>query len=788
MAESRVFSPGLALLAFALWAGPALGADEPADFPTRLQQLEAKRDDQLEKLGRISDVATTRSGFLSAAEAQKRYDDAVFSALMGDSERAALEFEVLIRSGAIASSTVQHDAEWYLAETLFDLGNLSSAAEAYTHIVELGEKHPFFSGAVRRLLELYGITGDSDAFYDLYNGYIATRRVAPNALVNYTVAKSLYRQKDWARAKSLFLDCCDGSEYEARAHYFVGTILVQQKNYADAALEFQRVAAMPVADANTREVVDLANLAFGRVEYELGDYDASTKAYLKVGRDSKYFADQLYELVWTFIKQGELATDKAVRTKAYEDAIRAVEIFLMAFPEHRYAAPLKVVEGHLHMKQERYESANSAYERVIAEYSPIRDLVSAASVSREQPRLFFERLAEQDALDKLDREGLPPFAAEMLYGQPAIASVVGMRRDLAQQRAELQNTAEVVEELDAAFSSGISSLGAFQNAYETLKWLRVDQVSLMSDLLALEEDYLLAGTTDAVRSKVQALQLERKLVTDVAAAEQREDLASAERDEVRAEQVRAVQSQAFLVEQIARDLLAEAEATEEYLAGGQHKVAASDVRAIQDELRQVQESLRDAIQQAKPLQTETTLRAVMGDTDEPHGAEVAGIDQVALDGFLRVRRLLGAYRAKVTTPGAYDFFSRIDTLWTDMDRSHARTEEVAGLLAVVEQEEIVRLEEEYVKESNNVAQLQAALQTAWDSNDTLGEEALRSGFDDLTTFFDESVMKADMGIVDVYWQRKVAVSDRIKDLKTEQQELLQDLNERFASIHAKLED
>ncbi|MFH1468883.1 MAG: hypothetical protein ABIO70_31130 [Pseudomonadota bacterium] len=786
MAASPPLRRPLVLLALALAVGPAL-ADEP-DFASRLGGLEKKRDEQLEKLGRISDVATTRSGFLSAAEAQKRYDDAVFSALMGDSERAALEFEVLIRSGAIASTTVQRDAEWYLAETLFDLGNLSSAADAYEFIVKQGASHPFFSGAVRRLLELYGITAESDAFYDVYNTYIATRRVTPNALINYTVAKSLYRQQDWPRSKSLFLECCDGSEYEARAHYFVGTILVTQRNLSDAAVEFQRVAAMPVTDANTREVVDLANLAYGRVEYELGHYDASTEAYLKVGRDSRYFADQLYELVWTFIKQGELATDKAARTKAYEDAIRAVEIFLMAFPEHRYAAQLKVVEGHLHMKQERYESANSSYERVIAEYSPIRDLVSAVAVSREQPRLFFERLAEEDALDKLDREGLPPFAAEMLYGRPELSKVVALRRDLAEQREELQSTTEVVEELDSAFFSGVTSLGAFQNAYETLKWLRVDQVALMSELLALEEDYLLAGTTGANHSKVQALQLERKLVTDVASAEQREDLASAERDQVRAEQVRAVQSQAFLVEQIARDLLAEAEATEEYLASGQHKVVASDVRAIQDELRQVQESLREVIQRAKPLQTETTLREVMGQSVDGKGAQIADIDQNALDGFQRVRRLLGGYRAKVTTPGAYDFFSRIDSLWTDMDRSHARTEEVAGLLSEVEQEEIVRLREEFVRESNNVSRLQAELQTSWDRTDALGVEATRVGFDDLAAFFNESVMKADMGIVDVYWQRKVAVSDRITELNEERAELLKDLDKRFASIHAKLED
>jgi TolA-binding protein len=777
---------GASLLAVGLLAGPAAADDH--DIQARLAELEARHADQAKALDRVAAVATSRSGFLSAEEAQKRYEDAVFSALMGDAERAALEFDVLIRSGAIASETVRADAEWYLGETLFQLQNYATAEEAYMGIVERGEQHPFFAGAVRRLLELYGITGDSEAFYDLYNRYIATRRVTANALINYTVAKSLYRQGDWARAKSLFLECCEGSEHRAQAHYFVGTILVLQENLADAALEFRAVTEVPVTNAETREVVDLANLAYGRVQYELGDYDQATDAYLKVGRDSRYFADQLYELVWTFIKQGETAPDRGEQLAAYEEAIRAVEIFLLAFPEHRYAAQLKVVRGHLHMKQERYENANAAYERVVTEYSPIRDLVAAVAVSREQPRLFFERLAEEDALARLDREGLPPFAAEMLYNREDLSAIVGMRRELDTQRKELDLSAEIAEELDAAFAAGVSSLGAFQNAYETLKWLRVDQVSLMSDLLALEEDYLLASTTGSAQTHVRAIQQERMLVADVASADQRDDMATAEREQVQADQVRAVQSQAFLVEQIARELLTEAEATAEYLESGQHRVKPADVRHLLDELDKVENSLRDSIAALRPLQSEATLRRILGTQSEPSDALVAGIDQRVKDNFSGVRRQLGQYRSKVTVPGAYDLFARVDHLWSGIDAAATRTEDVGGLLASVEGAEIVRLEQEFIREANGLARLEAGIASVYNETGELGVDATRAGFGDLTTFFNDSVMNADMGIVDVYWLRKVEVSDRIEQLNEERVELMKELDRRFEAIHAKLED
>ena len=781
-----LFWLGAALAAASLFSGLAVADDQ--DIYARLSEIEARQGEQIESLGRIESVASDRSGFLSAQEAQKRYEDAVFSSLMGDTERAALEFDVLIRSGAIASEIVRTDAEWYLGETLFQLENYATAGDAYQQIVDQGEQHPFFAGAVRRLLELYGITGDSQAFYDLYNKFIATRRVAANAQINYTVAKSLYRQGDWARSKSLFLECCAGSDYQPQAHYFVGTILVLQENLEDAAREFLYVTESPVTNAEIREVVDLANLAYGRVQYELGNYSEATNAYLEVGRDSRYFADQLYELVWTFIKQGEAATTRDERLASFEEAIRAVEIFLLAFPEHRYAAQLKVVRGHLHMKQERYENANAAYERVVTEYSPIRDLVAAVAVSREQPRLFFERLAEEDALDRLDREGLPPFASEMLYNREDLSAIVGMRRELDTQRRELGESSEIAQELDAAFAAGVSALGAFQNAYETLKWMRVDQVALMSDLLALEEDYLLANTTGSTQTHVRAIQQERMLVTDVASSDQRQDLATAEREQVLADQVRAVQSQAFLVEQLARELLTEAEATVEYLDSGQHRVEAADVRNLQDELDKVQNSLRDAISQLRPLQTEATLRRILGTSSQPADSEMADMDQSVKDNFTQVRRELGQYRSRVTAPGAYDLFSRVDHLWGDIDTVAGRVDTIAGLLASVEQDEIVRLEQEFVREANGLARLEAGITSVWNETSELGVDATRAGFGDLTDFFNESVMKADMGIVDVYWLRKVEVSDRIEELNEERVELMKELDRRFEAIHAKLED
>ena len=62
----------------------------------------------------------------------------------------------------------------------------------------------------------------------------------------------------------------------------------------------------------------------------------------------------------------------------------------------------------------------------------------------------------------------------------------------------------------------------------------------------------------------------------------------------------------------------------------------------------------------------------------------------------------------------------------------------------------------------------------------------KSGFGRLEDFFAQSVLKADMGIVDVYWAQKLEVADQKERVKEEKQELLEDLDRRFRIIKQKL--
>lgn len=639
-------------------ATPALAASggQVSGIEDRLRNLEDELARNVATIDLVEENLKSHSGLMSADDAQKRYEEAVFTSLMGDYEVAALEFTILVESGSALPFSIKADAEWYLGETLFELANYTLAEEVYRKIVERGPEHPFFSDAVRRLLELYGITGQTKQFETYYGRYIATKKVNPSELINYTLAKSFYRQGgedseaqalNWVKAKSLFSDFAADSVYYARARYFLGTILVRQGKLEDAASEFGLAAATPTNDPEAREVVDLANLALGRVYYELGKYRESATAYQKIGRESKYFAEQLYELVWTFIKQQE-----------YEEAIRAIEIFLLAFPEHKYAAHLKVYKGHLQMKQERFESANSTYDKVISEYSPIRDLVAAVEVSREQPRIFFERLVNEDALEILNRAGLPPFAAEMLYDEQNVRKTVDLRRELEDQKLELQRSATFMDELEAALVGGVSSLGSFKNAREDIQWITKERVEGLDRLLDLEEEFLLANTSGSVKSRVQRIKQERKAVSDMAADLLKQQLDYTDKNAIFIEQIRAVQTQAFLVEQLARECQNDVRATRDYMELGKNRLAPDEMARVRADLDGLEAGLSQAIETLRPLQAENALRQVMGMGERVDLVEETGGSRQLINDYRELHSKYSAMRSQVSAAGAREFFLR----------------------------------------------------------------------------------------------------------------------------------
>jgi hypothetical protein len=130
--------------------------------------------------------------------------------------------------------------------------------------------------------------------------------------------------------------------------------------------------------------------------------------------------------------------------------------------------------------------------------------------------------------------------------------------------------------------------------------------------------------------------------------------------------------------------------------------------------------------------------------------------------------------------------ARFDGLHNALSTARTRLGDVTYGLASLEQTELVRVRSRFEHEVSEVASQRVAFEDNLREAEQVSVLLTKDGFGRLEDFFAESVLKADMGIVDVFWSQKLEVSDEIVRVKEEKSELLSELERRFSLIRQKL--
>jgi tetratricopeptide (TPR) repeat protein len=636
----------------------ASAATSPA-VEAELAAVELRARSLAEEASRIAAPGPAGS-YLTHDEAIIKFQDNLYLELIGDHGPAAEGFYALVMTDALEDDGLARDAEWYLAEALVGLGNDKTAAARFQLIVD-DPSHPFRDDAVRRLLELYAQSGQREEFKALYDAEIATGRVTPTPLITYSLAKSFYQQGDNTSARAAFNEVPPDSAWFARARYFLGVMNVAEGLLDDARMQFEAVAALPVTTTDDRLVHDQALLAQGRLAYDRGDYLAAAEAYTLIEGDSRYQADKLYEFVWT-----------SIRSERWHDALNNVEVFLLAFPDHAFAAELDLLQAHLNFQERNWDEALASYDQVIVADTPVRDRF--ATLSEPGPE---SDIAVREVLESTDGgHGLPPYALAMMRADPELGRAMDVFRDLERQRQDIEVSERLIAELGAYVNGGGGGMdrGAALVA-------RADVIGARLTLVKIEADLEL-GPKDTHAA----------LASQGAALEQRY-----------------------------------AALTPEVLGG---PAATADLDALYRDTSALADGLRAGRPSAHTDLRLSRVDAAWGSLDDTWlhlGGAVSGGPSADPAAF-------GALRSQFDQQVAYVSSERADY------------ESILG-------------------EARQVA---------------LG--LTRGGFGRLEQFFADSVLKADMGIVDVFWSQKLEVSDELVRVRGEKDAALADLERRFQLI------
>ncbi len=488
--NKRTGIAGLCLAVSLLLGAPAFAAEKLEPDLARATERVGVVSDRATRLLRA--IAPGRAFPLRGEAAIQRYMDCVTFEMLGEHEEAASGLFTLVTTGVLVDAGLHQDAEWSLAESLFNGGNVETA-EVRLEGMLADAGHPFRPEAVRTLLEILARQRRTEEFYQLYQQEIASGKVRATDAIIYSVGRSFWIQGTFSRkdAAAQFARLQPESRFYSRAQYFLGTIHTADGDLASAIPVFENVTKLPIAGTEDRKLHDLAILALGRIYYERGDFLQATTWYNQISGDSPLLDRALYELSWTYIKQSKNA-----------DALKAIDIYLLSFPNGDGAAELKVVQGQLNMMEQTWDQALVAFDQVVTEYTPVKEQLGALARSTEDHDTYFARVV---AIGEGTATDIPEYARTLILADKELGQAIHLFTELEDQRRDIEYSEALIAELEVALSGAEAmDLAATQAEIEAVQ---AECQAQRQNLFALEEEWL--GSIGASNQAIQDLRRRR---------------------------------------------------------------------------------------------------------------------------------------------------------------------------------------------------------------------------------------------------------------------------------------
>jgi TolA-binding protein len=768
-----------------LFAAALVGSSATSLTPARAQdaqRLEQELRDlesQFEELAREPVRApTTRS----ATYVEERLTDGELFFRLQDYVRASIILTDIVEN--YPQHPAMPDALFLLGESLYSAGDYMGARTRLRQLIARADEpafRPYASRALGRLIEIAIHTRNFDGVEGYFERLSRLPPQEVEAATAYYRAKYLYNKAvsseevtrgdadlktgnidlDGLRqARQAFEAVAEASPYYPQARYFIGVILTLERQFPQAIEAFRRVLRAPVTTPEHTSVVELAQLALGRLYYETDQLDQAVELYQSVPRTSRWFDVAVYEIAWVYIRMGDSTR-----------AERALEVLSIAAPDSRYIADGSILRGNLLLRNGRLQDAEGVFQKASQTYGPVRDKLDRIVAEHEDTRAYFRTLVKEnmevfDANTILPAEAVP-FASEEADMERALLVL----SDLAQARRLVRETGDVIRRLEGALSADnrVNVFADLRRQRQRTTAIRNRAAALRKGLIALQGAKVTQSSPELAAIRNERRQLEEaiaKMPGDVRGFGDRDaDLLDGFRDLAR-------QLSAFEVELLGMD--ARIAATERFLLDTQDaRENPEGVSAMQSELASQKgavEEFRKEIEELKFQLESGKLQVGVGDPRYRHDDDVRK----------RYNELVDRERALLASLGGSDskldgMFTRVQSLEGRVDARDAeidravdqRTEEMKAAIAVEAQNA-----EGY---RNQLASLEA------EAEDVVGGVTF-ANFSLVRARFYDLVLRADVGNIDVAWAEREEHRMRVELLTRERAREIKALDDEFNEI------
>ena len=697
-----------------------------------------------------------------------------------------LRLEDYLRAAILLMDVVEHypthraypEALFLLGESLFFAGDYLGARKRYAEVIDRSSEpafSPHLQMALSRLIEIAIHTRD----FREVDGYFARLEALPSSTLSVTTAyfraKYLYNravpvddvlnapanaairgidQGPLEQARKGFIAIPGGTEFSLRSKYFVGTIHTLRGEYLDAIAAFHGVLGHEPANEPERLVVELTYLALGRLYYETEQPEQAIEAYRAIPQTSIHFGEALYELAWTYIRMGDAI-----------QAERALELLAVAAPESPLNADGKVLRGDLLARTGRYDEAEVVFDEVRETFGPIRDELARKRQEHPDLHAYFRKVVREN-LDHFDIDDfIPESARRWIDLEGDYERALEVLADLSEAKQLVRETDELAQRITAVLSAPnrVSVFSDLRRQRERTTGLRNRAARARGTLINSEAQARgnRQGEVARIRSRRQELQAAvMKMPVET------EDFIDRDLDKL--EEYR-------LAERELQGLRVEILGLEARVVASRTGLASVDPEKVDPNALRAQIDQHEAdIQQYEEQLTWIRRRLEVGRLHVGVGDKRYQADDAERSKFIelvnRERELAGS-----GGPAYNAAFSRVAAVERQLDQRDAEVaamvrRRVLGMLAVVDEE------------TANLARYRAALGSLEGETEDVVGAITYLNFNRVHERFDDLVLRADLGKIDVSWARREDHRLRIDALTRERARELQALDDEFRDV------
>lgn len=648
-----------------------------------------------------------------------------------------------ISSGSLFYSIVisreERDEIWEesvfkLSESLFRNRNYISAVRYYEMLLTDISNTKYKADCLKRLIA---------ASYHLGEYYVAKKYYAQFLEIGYDISqdqeliyylgKSLFFDNQIEESKNVFLTQKKDSTFYPQSLYFLGTIQYKKGDPVKALEYFEKVAGMQESEKyyKFQRVYELSILAAARIAFEQNDLSKSVKYYVLLDKKSEHFPEAYYELCWTYIKKEE-----------YERAVDALRLIKYIAPDSIVSPRAEILEGSLLIKLKKYGEAMVIFDSVVKKYSTIKDELQ--SINSRSFSDSYRQSRESFVLSPFS-----PVVRSLLKDNKKFTNAMKLGDDVSELEEEISRVGQLEKKIGSIVDNqnAASLFPPLKDGSNSALMLQNRLSAIRNELNELRKETAWGGLSDQDRKRYNDLEGEKKKLTDLIESSPVSSEQIEKKTNDYAKMIVDLEESLHLITIQTNSLYDQLEATGIYYMREKRSAVPDD--KISERIEIEKSEIKKVIE---------SLQAYKKEIEQEKNRLVLGGDMIS-------RVIIARNSLNIIIKKQNDILASSDTVTSD------KSAEIEALLREIQDVDgdiggfysklndvvkgiISKIRVSYEQEKNNLNEYKSELLDVKREINEMASLAMFSNISKVRSSFAELVLQADLGIIDVAWEKK----------------------------------